>query len=94
MKTSLVARALKRHPAMTAPEGGLPRYINARVPTPVTFKGMGTTLLQKSGYDLSANTTTAWQVWDKLRFRLKIAYFGSTRPMTFSARIATSSCKP
>lgn len=70
-KTSLVARALKRHPAMAAPEGGLPRYINARVPTPVTFKGMGTTLLRKSGYDLSASVNTAWQVWDKLRVRLK-----------------------
>lgn len=69
-KTSLVARALKRHPAMAAPEGGLPRYINARVPTPVTFKGMGTTLLQKSGYDVGLNGSAAWQVWDKLRIRL------------------------
>lgn len=69
-KTSLVARALSRHPAMAAPEGGLPRYINARAPTPVTYKGMGTTLLRKSGYHMTSDSNTAGQVWDKLRSRL------------------------
>lgn len=69
-KTSLLARALKRHSAMAPPEGGLPRYIEARVPTPASFKGMGTTLLQKSGYNAGLNSSSAWQVWDKLRIRL------------------------
>lgn len=70
-KTTMIKRALERHPAMQGAEGEAAHYITARVPTPATFKGMGTALLRSSGYVQITNDLPAWQIWDRLRLRLR-----------------------
>ncbi|WP_158644596.1 TniB family NTP-binding protein [Paracoccus jeotgali] len=68
-KTTLIARALERHPVLS----GVDRrhYLEASVPSPATFKSMGATLLQRSGFPIVAGKREAWSMWEILRARLK-----------------------
>lgn len=70
-KTTLIDRSLSRHPALgqSAPAG--PHYLEASVPSPASFKTMGTALLQRSGYPVIAAKKEAWSMWTTLRGRLK-----------------------
>lgn len=68
-KTTLIARALERHPVLAG--CGERHYLEASVPSPATFKSMGATLLQRSGYPVVAANREAWSMWETLRGRLK-----------------------
>lgn len=68
-KTTLIARALERHPVLTGPDGR--HYLEASVPSPATFKSMGGTLLERSGYPVITANREGWSLWETLRGRLK-----------------------
>jgi len=68
-KTTLIARALERHPVLVGKTGR--HYLDASVPSPATFKSMGNTLLHRSGYPVIAGNREGWSWWETLRGRLK-----------------------
>lgn len=68
-KTTLIARALERHPVLTGPDGR--HYLEASVPSPATFKSVGGTLLERSGYPVITANREGWSLWETLRGRLK-----------------------
>lgn len=68
-KTTLISRALERHPVLS---GGAGRhYLDASVPSPATFKSMTGALLQRSGYPVITANREGWSLWETLRGRLK-----------------------
>ena len=70
-KTTLIARALERHPALAGSAGDGGHYLEASVPSPATFKSMGGTLLHRSGFPVITANREAWRLWETLRGRLK-----------------------
>ena len=68
-KTTLIARALERHPALAGAAGR--HYLEASVPSPATFKSMTGALLHRSGYPVNAANREGWSLWETLRGRLK-----------------------
>lgn len=71
-KSTLVSRSLSRHPALGTVDGHPAHYLDASVPSPATFKSMGRTLLERSGYPLMSTTNReGWSIWQTLRGRLQ-----------------------
>ncbi|MCV2445749.1 TniB family NTP-binding protein [Paracoccus sp. DMF] len=68
-KTTLISRALERHPVLSGATGR--HYLDASVPSPATFKSMAGVLLQRSGYPVITGNREGWGLWETLRGRLK-----------------------
>ncbi|MCJ8141047.1 ATP-binding protein [Falsirhodobacter halotolerans] len=68
-KTTLISRALERHPVLSGVTGR--HYLDASVPSPATFKSMIGALLQRSGYPVITSNREGWSLWETLRGRLK-----------------------
>ncbi|MFC0200365.1 TniB family NTP-binding protein [Paracoccus rhizosphaerae] len=71
-KSTTVAHALAKHPALQAGAHGQPAWLGVSVPSPATFKSMGFEILRRSGYPNLSERREAWSVWDQIRTRLKM----------------------
>ncbi|EPX76419.1 TniB family NTP-binding protein [Salipiger mucosus] len=69
-KSTLVARALRKHPVLAEGQDGRPHYLSSVVPSPATFKSMTLELLERSGYPEVSSRREAWGMWQLLRDRL------------------------
>lgn len=70
-KSTTVAHALAKHPALQAGADG-PAWMGVSVPSPATFKSMGFEILRRSGYPSVSDRREAWSIWDQIRSRLKM----------------------
>lgn len=70
-KTTLIADALESHPALGAGGPSGTCYLGASVPSPATFKSMGRTLLERSGYPIVNKDGEGGRIWAVLRGRLR-----------------------
>lgn len=63
-KTTLIARALERHPAIgsASPQG--PHYLGVSVPSPASLKSLGRAMLAKTGYPLIRSGRGARETFD------------------------------
>lgn len=66
-KTTTVARALEKHPALLRNDLEFPPYLAASVPTEPTLKSMALKLLEAAGYRLDRTRRTTYQLFDHLR---------------------------
>lgn len=69
-KSTLVARALKRHTVLSGGDSGRPHYLSAVVPSPATFKSMMFELLKQTGYANVSTRRDMWSVCGLLRSRM------------------------
>lgn len=70
-KTSLVHRALSRHPALQSDNPNFRPWIGVRVPSPATLKSLGLEILRQSGYPEVSTTRWQWDFWNLVRHRLQ-----------------------
>jgi len=68
-KTSLVARAMTRHPALQPSEAVPKPCVSITVPNPATMKSVGLEILKQTGYPEAYKPRTAWEIWNCVRIR-------------------------
>jgi hypothetical protein len=71
-KTSLVARAMKRHPALQPSEAVPKPCVSITVPNPATMKSVGLEILKQTGYPEAQKPRTAWEIWNCVRIRFEV----------------------
>lgn len=71
-KTTLVHRALSRHPALQSEDSGRRLWIGVRVPSPATLKSLGLEILRQSGYPEISERRERWSIWNLVRQRLQL----------------------
>ncbi|WBU60582.1 TniB family NTP-binding protein [Paracoccus albus] len=71
-KSTMVARALGKHPALQAHVDGQPAFLGVSVPSPATLKSMGHEILRRSGYPIVGERREAWSIWDLIKTRLRM----------------------
>ncbi|MDT0683106.1 TniB family NTP-binding protein [Roseicyclus sp. F158] len=71
-KTSLIAKAVGKHPALQPSEDALMPVVEITVPNPATVKSVGFEILKKTGYPELANRRTAWEIWNDVRTRFRL----------------------
>ncbi|MDB6180022.1 TniB family NTP-binding protein [Paracoccus fistulariae] len=71
-KSTTVAHALTRHPALQAGDRGRPAWLGVSVPSPATLKSLGFEILRDSGYPHVSGYRETWSIWDQIRSRLKM----------------------
>lgn len=71
-KTSLVDRALRRHPAFMGSARDTKPVICASVPSPATLKSIALEIIRQTGYPPPSSKTLAWELWSLVRTRLLV----------------------
>ena len=71
-KSTVVAHALRSHPALREGQHGHPAWLGVSVPSPATLKSLGFEILRQSGYPHVSGYRETWSVWDQIRSRLKM----------------------
>jgi hypothetical protein len=71
-KTSLVNRALSRHPALQADNSNNMPWVGVRVPSPATLKSLGFAILKETGYSVTSTRRERWSIWEMIRGRFKM----------------------
>jgi hypothetical protein len=71
-KTSLVNRALSRHPALQADTSGTMPWVSVSVPSPATLKSLGFAILKETGYKVTSTRRERWLIWEMIRERFEM----------------------
>jgi hypothetical protein len=71
-KTSLVRRALKRHPAFERNDDAHLPWIEVKVPNPATLKSLGVEILRRTGLKDVSDRAPASQIWAWVAHRLQL----------------------
>ena len=71
-KTSLVHRALSRHPALQPSEAAPMPLVSVSVPNPATIKSLGMEILKATGYSEIHADRPAWKIWADVDTRLAL----------------------
>lgn len=71
-KTSLVNRALTKHPALQTVVPGTMPWVGVRVPSPATLKSLGFSILKETGYAVTSTHRERWSIWQIIRERFKM----------------------
>lgn len=69
-KTSLVHRALSKHPALQPSDDALMPLVSVSVPNPATIKSLGMEILKATGYSELHTDRPAWKIWADVDTRL------------------------
>lgn len=67
---TLISRVLRKHPVLSAGPDGQPRYLDAIVPSPATFKRMGQEILVRTAYPVVSGRRDTWNIWRLVRSRM------------------------
>jgi hypothetical protein len=70
-KTSLIDKALRKHPALKIGSSASLPWIGVSVPSPATLKSLGCAILSQSGYPEVSDRKPVWDIWNLVRNRLK-----------------------
>ncbi len=70
-KSTLVHHGLHHQPALNTSDTSIKPFISAIVPSPGTYKNMGTAILSQTGYKLSGRRE-AHSIWTLVRHRLEL----------------------
>ena len=71
-KTSLIKKAIGKHPALQPSEDAPMPVVEITVPNPATMKSVGFEILKKTRYEELANKRTAWEIWNDVRTRFRL----------------------
>ncbi|MCR9151420.1 MAG: TniB family NTP-binding protein [Rhodobacteraceae bacterium] len=71
-KTSLVHRALSKHPALQPSEAAQMPLVAVSVPNPATIKSLGMEILKATGYSEIHSDRPAWKIWADVDTRLAL----------------------
>lgn len=72
-KTTSILEVLRKfEPLAENPETGCPRHLNVKVETPATLRSLGVEILKKLGVDKVSGSVRVYEIWDMVRFRLKL----------------------
>lgn len=71
-KTSLVNKAIDKHPDLQPSSAAPMPVVRITVPTPATSKSLGYEILKKTGYTELAKSRTAWSIWNDVRTRFRL----------------------
>lgn len=72
-KTSLVRRAMGKHPALQPSDAAPLPCVSITVPNPATLKSVGLEILKATGYPEPAKRRqTAWEIWSDVRTRFEL----------------------
>lgn len=71
-KTSLIAKAVAKHPALQPSEAAPMPVVQITIPNPATMKSVGFEILKKTGYTELAKKRTAWEIWNDVRTRFRL----------------------
>lgn len=71
-KTSMIHRALFKHPALQ-PSDAAPRpCVSITVPNPATLKSVGLEILKATGYPELGKQRTTWEIWTAVHTRFEL----------------------
>lgn len=71
-KTSLVHRALSKHPALQPSKAAPMPLVSINVPNPATIKSVGMEILKATGYPEIHSDLPAWKIWSRVDSRLAL----------------------
>ncbi|MBU0643283.1 MAG: TniB family NTP-binding protein [Alphaproteobacteria bacterium] len=73
-KTTAILEVLRNFaPLALNPATEAPRYLHVKVESPATLRSLGVDVLKKLGVDKVADRARVYDVWDMVRYRLKVA---------------------
>jgi type II secretory pathway predicted ATPase ExeA len=75
-KTSLVHRAIFKHPVLQPSKSAPMPCVSITVPNPATLKSVGLTILRETGYPELAKKRMVWEIWTAVQTRF--ALLGTT----------------
>ena len=72
-KTTAILKVLRNFTVLAEnPETGRPRYLSVKVETLATLRSLGVEILKKMDVDKVSERARVYDIWDMVRFRLKV----------------------